>query len=364
MTRMQLVLAVVALGCVIPAAVQAEDRIEVRVLSHERPRSVEVSGARAVSVAVADGGLLVNGERVDAPYRLAAGVWRVQIGRDVPRTFHGDLAFYTDDDVVEIVASYALEDYVARVVASETVPGTPPEALRAQAVVARSFVLGTPNPGARHAHARVCDLAHCQVLRSEIPAAHLRAARAAARATAGQILVHVNGTPLPATFHRSCGGHTASAADVWGGDSDTVGVADTACRPEKWQATISRRVFADVAHKLFETPVHVETLEIDRDETGRALWVVDPTTRRKVAAEGFVRALDQRMGWGHVRSARMSWMVTPDGVRIEGNGVGHGVGMCQAGARARAERGDGYVRILEHYFPNARVSQPSSVARP
>jgi len=97
---------------------------------------------------------------------------------------------------------------VASVVGAEQVMSAPPEALKAQAVAARSFLVAS---GRRHHGFDFCDTTHCQFLR-EPPAESHPAARAA-RETAGLVLDY-RGTPIAAFYSASCGGHTRTLADA------------------------------------------------------------------------------------------------------------------------------------------------------
>jgi SpoIID/LytB domain protein len=101
-----------------------------------------------------------------------------------------------------------LETAVASVVAAEQAGSTPPEALKAQAVAARSYYTG-----ARHRHRAFdfCDTTHCQFLR-EPPTSDHPAARAA-RETAGLVLAF-RGAPIEALYSASCGGRTRTLADA------------------------------------------------------------------------------------------------------------------------------------------------------
>ena len=111
------------------------------------------------------------------------------------------------------VEAFALEDYVARVLAGEAAAGSRPAALEALAVAVRTFAVGN-----RGRHQRdgfdVCTLTHCQVLR-----APYAAVRDAASATAGQVLL-VNGAPASVFYTASCGGRTERPSAVWPGADD------------------------------------------------------------------------------------------------------------------------------------------------
>jgi len=95
-----------------------------------------------------------------------------------------------------------VETAVASIVAAESPPGAGLESLKAQAAVARSYLLAA---GPRHPHSDFCDTTHCQFLR-EPPAADSRAALAA-RATAGMVLIH-EGRVIEALYSADCGGTT------------------------------------------------------------------------------------------------------------------------------------------------------------
>lgn len=124
------------------------------------------------------------------------------------RRFHGRLDVTPGDGELVPVVSMDLETAVASVVAAEQIMSAPSEALKAQAVAARSFFVAA---GSRHRGFDFCDTTHCQFLR-EPPSPDHPAARAA-RETAGLVLVF-RGAPIPAFYSASCGGRTRTLADA------------------------------------------------------------------------------------------------------------------------------------------------------
>ena len=124
------------------------------------------------------------------------------------RRFHGRLDVIADGGELAPVVSMDLETAVASVVAAEQLASAPSEALKAQAVAARSFFAAA---GRRHHSFEFCDTTHCQYLR-EPPAAEHPAARAA-RETAGLVLAF-RGAPISAFYSASCGGRTRTLADA------------------------------------------------------------------------------------------------------------------------------------------------------
>jgi stage II sporulation protein D len=251
-----------------------------------------------------------------------------------------------------------LEDYVSAVVASETVPGTPLEALKAQAVVVRSYALAARG---RHGEADLCDLAHCQVLTGRGPHAHRTAAEAATAATSGEVLRLASGGIAQAPFHAACGGHTGDPRELFGGEeTGAAAVMDAGCPRTPWSAAIPAATFARVARDRLGSDGGAETFALtDLDllyGTGGYLVQVAHGSRR-VGGEAFARALDGAMGYGVVRSSRFGAREEGGTVFLAGYGLGHGVGLCQAGAARRAAMGQGYQEILRHYFARATIGK-------
>jgi stage II sporulation protein D len=208
------------------------------------------------------------------------------------------------------------EDAVASVVAAESSSDTPLEALKAQAVAARSYFAAARG---RHRDFDFCDTTHCQFLR-EIPAAESGAGKAA-QATLGLVLSY-EAQPISAMYTRSCSGRTHTAAEVKlpPGVYPYYPVECAYCRAHaaRWQSKLLARDAAELEPS---------------DEPSRLKLV-------------------RRLGWSTVPSN--DFVSSKDGefVRLDGVGQGHGIGLCQAGARAMAQAGADFRQILAHYYPN------------
>jgi len=235
------------------------------------------------------------------------------------RKYRGTLDVKIVDGVLLPVITMDLESAVASVVQAESLAGTPLEALKAQAVVTRSyFVAGA----GRHAEFDFCDLTHCQFLR-EAPRPGSPAARAA-EATR-DLIITFDDKPVAAMFTRSCGGHTLTPADIGipSGGYPYFSVVRDFCYKNtvRW----SRRLTAKDAAVLS-----------DHREAGRL-------------------AVDRRLGWNAVPSNNFKEQKSGTEFILEGVGQGHGVGLCQRGARAMAEEGAGFHEIINNYFPNTSL---------
>jgi stage II sporulation protein D len=229
----------------------------------------------------------------------------------------------TNGELVPII-TMDLETAVASVVQAESAPGTPLEALKAQAIVSRSyFVAG----GGRHSNFDFCDLAHCQVLR-EPPDVDSPAA-AATVATRDLVLIF-DEKPVTAMFTRSCGGHTRTLAEI--------GLPQT-----------SYPYFSVLCDVCYKNPVRW-TRSVSRDDAAQLL-------RGEIGR----LAIDRVLGWDAVPSNNFIAHEEDGEVILEGIGQGHGLGLCQRGARSMAQHGSDFREILEHYFPNTQLKALFSV---
>jgi len=256
--------------------------------------------------------------------------------------------------VVEVVS---LEEYVAAVVPPE-IGRAPAAALEAQAIAARSYALARAE---RHLEdgADLCDGTHCQVFRGL--AAATEDSRRAASATAGLVLAQ-GGRVIAAPFHAVCGGRTARPADVWDDEEipDLASVSDDACLSAPgatWRFTIPRAAVTALADSLgFPGARFLEVYGLDASGRVSMVRFAAPGGASRVARGfEFRRAALELWGWASVRSTDFTVEETPPAYILSGRGTGHGAGMCQAGAIARAKRGETRDAILALYYRGASV---------
>lgn len=270
------------------------------------------------------------------------------------------------------IVTLPLDEYVLGAVRAEMLPSTlraqpPNRALDVQAVVSRTYAIANLR---RHAaeECDLCDTTHCQVYRP--PAAGEGPGDPAARAvsaTRGQVLTF-QGRVIQALFHADCGGHTASAASVWGGTDAPylASVGDWYCERQPasgWtfaaeEAAVIRALNTDPRTRIGRRLGRVDIAS--RAPTGRALAVgLTGSTYIVVRAEVFRAVLTQAFG---MRALRSTWFdVARDGprLRFSGVGFGHGVGLCQSGTLRRVEARQSPAEILGHYFPGSRLQTAS-----
>ncbi len=138
----------------------------------------------------------------------AEAAFILSIPGKIRREFHGRLEVRQHDGQLLAVVTMELENAVASIVAAESPPGAPPEARKAQAVVARSFLIAARG---RHEGFDFCDTTHCQFLRGA-PATGSLSASAAGETR--DLVVAYQGRAIAALYSANCGGKTRTLEDA------------------------------------------------------------------------------------------------------------------------------------------------------
>ncbi|MBI3299912.1 MAG: SpoIID/LytB domain-containing protein [Elusimicrobia bacterium] len=346
-----MVVPLLVLAALTSAALEPPTTVRVRVFSKHAPVEAVVEE---------------NGRR----RRLAAGepaarlsfvsTFTVTVPGLPPRAYLGSLETSTREGRLVLVVASPLEPYTAGVSQAEAGAGAPAEALKAQAVAARSWAAGTrpPHEGA------FCDLTHCQVF----PGLGGAAGRAAAAATDGQLL-RARGRIFPGHYHAACGGLLDAPGSIWPGtegrgparaDAGRDGRALCALSPHaRWRAAVpAARIerLARAAGWLGAAEPLTDLAVAERSPARRALTL--KLNGAAIGAERFLSAVGRALGWNVLKSAAFELRREGADFVFEGRGLGHGVGMCQAGAAALAKGGASAREILEHYYPGALPPQP------
>ncbi len=286
------------------------------------------------------------------------------------RQYEGSrLRFMARPDRLGIINRLPLELYIARVLPAEMDPDHfTEEALKAQAVVARSWALKNRTRHQRFGY-DFCDSTHCQVYRGRELIS--RRAEHAVRATLGEVLTF-QGHLAEAFYHSTCGGNTVFVHELWGGEpiSYLSRVEDRwkpGARPycnrspyAHWKVRISRRRLQQAlrAAKLLSKNEVLQDIKLDFvNLSGRVQKVLLVTDRtwRGLDVNTFRRLVNRETGRARILSTFFEVGLRDGLVVIEGKGLGHGVGLCQWGARGMAQYGFDYREILAHYFRGTAV---------
>ncbi len=270
------------------------------------------------------------------------------------------------------ISDMALEDYVACVISAEMPADSPPEALKAQAVAARTLAVNYILDGDKDEHmgADICtDSGHCQsfVSKEDFAAKYGNSgisaftnSENAAMATRGLILLY-DSSPILAVFHASSGGSTASGKEVWGGNLAYLRAVETS---EIYDEELRDKVIDRVTFTRQEFLKRLDTLDIPKlpeyKDSPFPLWIGG----KELSESGRVQKLDIaetsfsgtqiRKIFG-LKSADFEISFEDDTVTFITRGYGHGVGMSQLGAVAMAKNGESFYAILSKYYPGTII---------
>jgi stage II sporulation protein D len=263
---------------------------------------------------------------------------------------------------LRVVNVVPLEEYVRGVVALEIGADAPAEALKAQAVAARTYALKSKGRFAKQGY-DLTDTTASQAyggVDAESPATDR-----SVQETVGLVLMK-DGSLILADYYDDCGGVTAPGED----DSDfppSVVDADDGkdfCatgRSHTWTLDLSAQEANRIARGLARWPsgAKVTNIEVQQaDESGRARTVrfTDEDGKPHEIRGTALRAL---VGNSRLKSTLIKVSKTDGGFAFEGRGYGHGRGMCQAGAigMASAPYNRSFREILGHYFPGATIDK-------
>lgn len=248
----------------------------------------------------------------------------------------------------------ALEQYILGVVLAEMPASFEQEALKAQAVVARTYALKRSITDGKHPNNAVCtDSGCCQAYQDSdvVEATSSNKVREAVLATEGQVLTY-KGALIEATYYSCSGGKTEDAQAVWGQE---IPYLISVSSPGEEQAAH----YTDTVQFTVEDFRNLLGVE-QPDSKNSWIKILEYTTGGGVGTvqigDSFFTGMEIRQLLG-LRSTAFTISVVGDTVTITTKGFGHRVGMSQYGAEAMAVQGNSYIAILSHYYPGTTLEQ-------
>lgn len=304
---------------------------------------------------------------IQAVLKNRGGFFEIKSHRSGGNRFAGALHIQKEGNTLRVINEIPVEQYLQGVVPAEMPAHWPIEALKAQAVISRTYALYQK----QERHGTAYDLVSStrdQVYQG-VSAIDPRASSAIAQ-TKDQVLTDQGRLALT-FFHSTSAGPTENAADHWKTDHKNAAtralpyLSGVSCPFDqdspyyRWQRVIPRQ---EIERKLREDGYPVGTLSdmlpVQWSRAGRLLEV------RVVHTEGTVtlHADDFRrvIGYNKLPSTKFQVDDVGETVQISGMGYGHGVGLCQWGARTLAEAGWRYEDILRYYYPGTVLKSRTS----
>lgn len=348
-----LIIALMALLFTTPAEALERDLIRVAVIRSADSVTLQGDGLLALretgtavvlagptTVQAVRGRVMLDGVGYRRLRVTAAGPVRVN-----GKSYRGVVELSATNGGLLVVNELPLEEYLVGVINSEISSTWPMESVKAQAVIARTYAVAKRTErrtAPYHLEATVMDQAYDGSDQEDS-----RAARGV-HETAGQVLTY-HGTVIQAFYHATCGGKTEDSAHVWGVSLPYLKGVDcqycAAGNSNTWEQSLPL--------SKVETALKVSGLSDikagSRNSRGRLNNVMLYTSRGSVS----MPATRFRMAVGSTVIKSTNFTVRVDGgtAFFSGAGYGHGVGLCQWGAKQRALDGFSYSEILSYYYP-------------
>jgi len=279
------------------------------------------------------------------------------------RYYRGDitLSISPKDGHIRVLNKVSLENYIASVIGGE-MEFEDPEALKAQAVISRTYALWNIDQSNRTAY-DLTDHTSSQVYKGELinKPRYLHAAMA----THGEILTWSNKLIL-AVYSSTCGGNTANNSTIWSGkDLPYLKSVDdnNACSISphfRWESAVPKaKVHALLNNHANKKKTVTEIAIGEKDQHGRVKKMAlfhHGNQISSISATVFRSKLTAQRGRDALKSTHFTMKKSGKNYIFKGKGLGHGVGLCQWGAKSFAQSGWNYTDILKFYYNGTDVT--------
>ena len=275
------------------------------------------------------------------------------------KMYRGGVKVIATSSGLSIINIIAVEEYLRGVVPGEMSPSYHEEALKAQAVAARTFALVNRK---RHKDSGydLCSTTHCQVYNG-VEAEH-RITNKIIDETFGEVLFY-NNKLIQALFHTDSGGMTENVIDVWGVDYPYLrAVSEIEKETGAWTLRIPINDFSSklaaakhnvgTVKSIKITPLKIGKSTADRTASGRVKEINIQGTKGQTKITG-----TEMRSIFSLKSTLFDIKISGSEVIINGYGWGHGVGMSQNGAQNLAKHNYTYDKILSHYYKGTTLKR-------
>lgn len=295
---------------------------------------------------ISDGKMFFNGKELNSRSILITSPKAfIEMNK---KAFRGNLELYGGKEII-VVNVLSLDDYLVGLMNMEISSRWHMEVLKAQAVVARTYALyrkEIKKGELYHLESSVMDQVYEGGNVEDVASA------IAVFSTKGEILVY-DGKIIPAFYHSTCGGHTESSKEVWGFYHPSLkGVKCDFCIDSpnySWGYRVSLRELENLIGIKGIVGVDI----VERTSTGRVKKLIIRTGNGNHRISG--SDLRKSVGYENLKSTNFSVSFSGGDIIFKGKGSGHGVGLCQWGAKKMAEMGYNYREILQFYYPGSRI---------
>lgn len=265
------------------------------------------------------------------------------------------------------IETLSLDEYLYGVVASEMPATFELEALKAQAVAARTYTIYQIKNGSKHEDCDLCDSSlHCQAWISK----ENRMARweensreefwnkivKAVNDTKGKIILYDN-QPINALFHSNSGGSTELSLNVWGGDFPYFQVVETSGEEEYTSYNSEVKITKDELVTIMLEKYSNFQIDFTKEDCIKIIENTDSGRVKKMQIGNIeISGVDARNLF-NLKSAKFNFEITENEIKFSVLGYGHGVGLSQCGSDVLAKQGKTYEEILKYYYKDVEISE-------
>jgi stage II sporulation protein D len=325
---------------------------------------------RSVELNFESGTVLVGDRKLRGVYATSTAEVITLSTDKISRSYRGWLVIEPGEGKLSVINELPLEDYLLGVVPCEMPSSWPIECLKAQAIAARTYALSRALSRANERFYLV-DTVMSQVYRGfdvETPRTNN-----AVRETRGKVLTFA-GRPISAMYSADAGGISAGFDEVFSGNGVPylISKPDTGSNGKpyssgskyaQWDLKLDKpRIEEILASKNFQLGEFKGMEILEKGASGRVTSIKVTCEKGELILKG--NEFRNLIGVNVLRSTLFDVASNGEEWVLTGRGWGHGVGMCQAGAKGRAEAGQNYLTILSAYYPNTELSIASALSAP
>jgi stage II sporulation protein D len=285
--------------------------------------------------------------------------YTIKVKDNLKKDYEGVLKITHPDESFLIVLRIGTKELVKAIVESEVGSYPAYEMLKVQALLTRTFLYA--NRG-RHLKEGFdfCDTTHCQFYKEG--STGNEKVTSAVDDTKGEIITY-NSSLISPYYFSTCGGHTTNINTVWGADDELYPyikpVKCDYCSDSKFyryqrrfKVSVLGRIFLGNGDKNFD----INITKLDNNKH----WVDTVTItaadhKMALKADKFKTMIGKELGWGELPSGAFTITKEREHFVINGNGLGHGIGLCQNGGNKMAATGADYKKIIGYYYYGVEI---------
>jgi len=261
--------------------------------------------------------------------------------------YTGEIEVWKGRNGLYVINEIPFEDYVKSVVLAEVGSNWEMEALKAQAVIARTYAVYQKNANG-NSHYHITSSVLHQAYKGNSSDARVTYA---VEKTAGEILIF-DGKPIEALYHSTCGGKTELPEEVFGKNYPYLRSVESRCETSPYWVWEREIPLSEIEKALTISDIKDITIK-SYTATGRVKELGITAESEQITYKA--TELRKLLGWQKLPSTNFSIVKDGDSIILDGKGYGHGVGLCQWSALEMAKKGKNYKEILSFFYPGTEI---------